>query len=105
MNVFKCIVPSWHGSTLNSHRAANPFVRLVEGIQRLEAPDHPRGVLPQNWGGNQLNRSAICMVLKATANGGHHLGLRRDEFRGQIIYPNGGKFLQDRKSLMVNYFR
>ncbi|GFU93425.1 hypothetical protein TNCV_2728121 [Trichonephila clavipes] len=29
MDVCKCIVPSWHGGTLNSRRAANPLVRLV----------------------------------------------------------------------------
>ncbi|GFX46172.1 hypothetical protein TNCV_2298211 [Trichonephila clavipes] len=28
----------------------------------------PWGALPQNWGGTELNRTATCMVLKATAN-------------------------------------
>ncbi|GFW90384.1 hypothetical protein TNCV_3509321 [Trichonephila clavipes] len=31
MDVCKCIVPSQHGGTLNSHRAASPLVRLVGG--------------------------------------------------------------------------
>ncbi|GFY10661.1 hypothetical protein TNCV_2194821 [Trichonephila clavipes] len=31
MDVCKCIVPSWHGGTLNSRRAASPLVKLVEG--------------------------------------------------------------------------
>ncbi|GFW43894.1 hypothetical protein TNCV_4786051 [Trichonephila clavipes] len=31
MDVCKCIVPSRHGSIINSHRAANPLVKLVEG--------------------------------------------------------------------------
>ncbi|GFX81104.1 uncharacterized protein TNCV_1910971 [Trichonephila clavipes] len=33
---------SSHWSTLHSHRAASPLVRLVEGEERWEAPDHPR---------------------------------------------------------------
>ncbi|GFV10715.1 uncharacterized protein TNCV_1755541 [Trichonephila clavipes] len=68
MDVCKCIVVSRHGSTLNSRRAASPLVRLVEGEERWEAPDHPQSVLPQNWSGTELNRSVTCMVLKATAN-------------------------------------
>ncbi|GFW75794.1 uncharacterized protein TNCV_4429771 [Trichonephila clavipes] len=42
MDVCECIVPSWHGGTLNSRRAANPLVRLVEGKERWEIPDHSR---------------------------------------------------------------
>ncbi|GFT75059.1 uncharacterized protein TNCV_2244431 [Trichonephila clavipes] len=34
-------MPSRHESTLNNHRAASPLVRLVEGEERWEAPDHP----------------------------------------------------------------
>ncbi|GFV31676.1 uncharacterized protein TNCV_2189891 [Trichonephila clavipes] len=48
MDVCKCIVPSLHGGTLNSRRAASSLVRLVEGGDRWEAPDHPQGVLAQN---------------------------------------------------------
>ncbi|GFW37067.1 uncharacterized protein TNCV_5019651 [Trichonephila clavipes] len=82
MDVYKCIVPSRHGGTLNSHRAASPLVRLVEGEERWEEPDHPQVVLPQNWGETELNRSVTCMVLKATANDRRHLALCRDEFHG-----------------------
>ncbi|GFV49093.1 uncharacterized protein TNCV_236271 [Trichonephila clavipes] len=82
MDVCKCIVPSPHGGTLNSRRATSPLVRLVEGEERWEAPDYPQGVLPLNWGKTELNRSVICMVLKATANDRHHLALCHDEFRG-----------------------
>ncbi|GFV70655.1 uncharacterized protein TNCV_3842341 [Trichonephila clavipes] len=34
MDVCKCIVPSRHGGTLNSRRAASPLVRLVEREER-----------------------------------------------------------------------
>ncbi|GFU55766.1 hypothetical protein TNCV_2969351 [Trichonephila clavipes] len=33
-HVCKCIVPLWHGGTLNSRRAVSPLVRLVEGEER-----------------------------------------------------------------------
>ncbi|GFX08943.1 uncharacterized protein TNCV_2966541 [Trichonephila clavipes] len=82
MDVCKCLVPSRHGGTLNSRRAASPLVRLMEGEGRWEASDHPRGVLPQNWGETELNSSVTCMVLKATANDMCHLALCHDEFRG-----------------------
>ncbi|GFY00056.1 uncharacterized protein TNCV_1341541 [Trichonephila clavipes] len=48
MDVCKCIIPLWHGSTLNSHRAASPLVRLVKGEEKWESPDNFQGVLPQN---------------------------------------------------------
>ncbi|PRD27058.1 UNVERIFIED_CONTAM: hypothetical protein NCL1_36380 [Trichonephila clavipes] len=82
MDVCKCIVPAWHGGTLNSRRAASPLVRLVEGKERLEASDHPQSVLPLNWGGTEPNRTVTCMVLKATDNDRRHLALCHDEFRG-----------------------
>ncbi|GFU46425.1 hypothetical protein TNCV_1280711 [Trichonephila clavipes] len=31
-------------------------------------PNHPQGVLPQNWGGTEQNRAVTFMVLKATDN-------------------------------------
>ncbi|GFY09601.1 DUF4817 domain-containing protein [Trichonephila clavipes] len=64
MGVCKCIVPLRHEGTLNSRGAASPLVWLVEGVERWEAPDHPPGVLPQNWVGNEP--TVTCMVLKAT---------------------------------------
>ncbi|GFX82220.1 uncharacterized protein TNCV_33281 [Trichonephila clavipes] len=54
--------------TLNSHRAAGPLVWLVEREERWEAPDHPQGFLPLNWGGTKSNRTVTCMVLKTKAN-------------------------------------
>ncbi|GFU39751.1 trypsin-1 [Trichonephila clavipes] len=71
-----------HDGTLNSRRAASPLMRFVEEKERWEAPVHPQGVLPQIWGGSELNRSVTCMVLKATANDRRHLALYHDEFRG-----------------------
>ncbi|GFW34087.1 uncharacterized protein TNCV_287711 [Trichonephila clavipes] len=53
--------------TLNSRRAASPLVWL-EGEARWEAPDHPQGFLPLNWGGTEQKRTVTCMVLKAKAN-------------------------------------
>ncbi|GFV68623.1 uncharacterized protein TNCV_2274861 [Trichonephila clavipes] len=71
MDVCKCIVPLWHGGTLNSHRAASSLVRLVEREESWEASDHPLDVLPQNWGGTKPNCTVTCMMLKATANNRH----------------------------------
>ncbi|GFU14229.1 hypothetical protein TNCV_3579061 [Trichonephila clavipes] len=50
------------------HRAASPLVRLMEGEARWEAPDHPQGVFPQNWDGNEPNQTVTSMMLKAKAN-------------------------------------
>ncbi|GFV46917.1 uncharacterized protein TNCV_1270351 [Trichonephila clavipes] len=54
--------------TLKSLRAASPLVRLGQGKESWEAPDHTQGVLPQNWGGIELNSAVTCMVLKAKSN-------------------------------------
>ncbi|GFY16800.1 uncharacterized protein TNCV_4338011 [Trichonephila clavipes] len=83
MDVCKLIVPSRHGSALNSHLAASPLVKLVEGVEKWEASGHPQGVLPQNWGGTEQNRTVTCVVLKVKANDRHkNLAPRHDEFRG-----------------------
>ncbi|GFV57602.1 uncharacterized protein TNCV_4012461 [Trichonephila clavipes] len=66
MDAYKCIVPSRHGGTLNSCRAASLLVRLVEGEERWET---------------ELNHSVTCMVLKVTPNDRRHLALCHDEFR------------------------
>ncbi|GFS81121.1 uncharacterized protein TNCV_1223821 [Trichonephila clavipes] len=68
MDVCKCITHLRHGGTLNSRRAASPLVWLVEGEERWEAPDHPQGFLPPNWGGTEPNPTVTCMVFKAKAN-------------------------------------
>ncbi|GFU85966.1 cullin-4A [Trichonephila clavipes] len=68
IDICKCIVPSRHDGTLNSGRTASHLVRLVVGDERWEAPYSPQGVLPQNWGGTELNRTITCIVLKDTAN-------------------------------------
>ncbi|GFY32478.1 uncharacterized protein TNCV_3559861 [Trichonephila clavipes] len=82
MDVCKCIVPSRHGGTLNSRRAVSSLVRLVEVEGRWEAPDHPQGDLPQNWGETELNNSVTCLGLKATANDRRHTAFCSDEFCG-----------------------
>ncbi|GFW41612.1 uncharacterized protein TNCV_4035281 [Trichonephila clavipes] len=58
MDVCKCIVPSRNGGTLNSRQATSPLVRLAEGEERWQAPDHPsklgwnREVQPVSGSGN-----------------------------------------------------
>ncbi|GFW14585.1 hypothetical protein TNCV_2359091 [Trichonephila clavipes] len=52
------------------------------GKERWEASGHLQGVLSQNWGETEVNHSVTCMVLKATANGRHHLTLCHGELRG-----------------------
>ncbi|GFU68395.1 uncharacterized protein TNCV_3077831 [Trichonephila clavipes] len=59
MDISKCIVPSRHGGTLNSRRAARSLVSLVEREERWEASDHPQDFLPYNWGGTEQNRTVI----------------------------------------------
>ncbi|GFV13965.1 uncharacterized protein TNCV_524421 [Trichonephila clavipes] len=68
MAVCKCIVPLRHEGNLNSRRAANPLVRLVEGEERWEVPGHHQDFLRLNWGGTEQNRTVTCMVLKAKSN-------------------------------------
>ncbi|GFV91918.1 cullin-4A [Trichonephila clavipes] len=67
-------------------KCASPLVRLLEGEERWEVPDHPQGQdlppLPLKWGETKLNCSVTCMVLKATVNDTHHLAICHDEFRG-----------------------
>ncbi|GFX58080.1 uncharacterized protein TNCV_4048381 [Trichonephila clavipes] len=50
--------------------------------REVGGPIYPPGVLPQNRGGNEPNRTVTCMMLKATANDRRHLALCHDEFRG-----------------------
>ncbi|GFU70251.1 uncharacterized protein TNCV_903931 [Trichonephila clavipes] len=81
MDDCKCIVPSRHGCTLNSRRATCPLVRLVEGEERWEISDHNQGVLLQNWGKTEQNRTATSLMLKAKViDRRKNLSLSRDEF-------------------------
>ncbi|GFY17608.1 hypothetical protein TNCV_3519631 [Trichonephila clavipes] len=69
-------------SLVESHQAASPLVRLVKAKERQWSPSHLQGVLHQNWGGNELNRTVTCIVLKASANNRRvHLASYHDEFR------------------------
>ncbi|GFX17780.1 uncharacterized protein TNCV_475801 [Trichonephila clavipes] len=82
MDAYKCIVPSWHGGTLNSRRVASHLVKLVEGVGRCSPPD----LHPLNWDGTEPNHTVTCMVTKATANDRRYLALSHDEFR----WPRSG---------------
>ncbi|GFW36557.1 uncharacterized protein TNCV_1955571 [Trichonephila clavipes] len=68
MDVCKCIVSLRHGGTPNSRRVASLLLRLFEGKERWEAPDHPQVVLPQICGGTEPKRTVPCMGLKAKDN-------------------------------------
>ncbi|GFX12384.1 hypothetical protein TNCV_64301 [Trichonephila clavipes] len=68
---------------LETTTTTSPIVRLVEG--EGEAPDHPHGVFPQNWGVTEPNRTITCMVLKSKANARRKsLATSREEFRGEF---------------------
>ncbi|GFW04326.1 uncharacterized protein TNCV_876991 [Trichonephila clavipes] len=69
MDVCKYIVPSRHDCSFNKRRAASLLVRLVEGEERWEVPDHPQGVLPQIWSEAELKiilSTAWCSKLWLT---------------------------------------
>ncbi|GFV08061.1 uncharacterized protein TNCV_1046901 [Trichonephila clavipes] len=68
MDFCKGILSLRHGVTLNSRRTASPLVQLVEGEERWEAPDHPQGFLPLNWGGTEQKvlSPAWCSRLRLT---------------------------------------
>ncbi|GFU35142.1 hypothetical protein TNCV_933831 [Trichonephila clavipes] len=59
------------GDTLNSHRAASPLVWLVEGIERWEAPDHPR-CPPSKLGWKRAKSYCHLYGVKAMANDRRH---------------------------------
>ncbi|GFV71812.1 hypothetical protein TNCV_4868961 [Trichonephila clavipes] len=70
-------------STLNGRRVASPLVRLVEGEEKSEAPDHPR-VFSLKIG---MESSKIVLspawCSKAKANDRRrNLAPSREEFRG-----------------------
>ncbi|GFU79105.1 hypothetical protein TNCV_3544131 [Trichonephila clavipes] len=57
------------GVTLNTHRAASPLLRLVEGEERLGPLTNSRVfVLLQNWDGTEPKLTVTYMVLKAMDN-------------------------------------
>ncbi|GFV05065.1 uncharacterized protein TNCV_222821 [Trichonephila clavipes] len=78
MDVCKCLVPLRLGDTLNSRRVACPYVWLVEGKERWEAPDHPQGLFLRNWSGTEQNRTVTCIMLKAKC------GVTGDEFADHL---------------------
>ncbi|GFW57837.1 uncharacterized protein TNCV_2927561 [Trichonephila clavipes] len=85
MDVGKCRVPLWHGGTLNNRRAASPLVRLVEGEERWEAPDHTPRVFSLKIGlepSQNVLSPECCLILWLTTD--VHSALCRDEFRGPL---------------------
>ncbi|GFX72720.1 hypothetical protein TNCV_4063151 [Trichonephila clavipes] len=79
MDICKCIVPSRHVGTLNSHRAASLLVRLVEGVERWETFDPP--IVFSLLIGVELSKIVLspAMVLE---NRLKILALHREELRG-----------------------
>ncbi|GFT89274.1 transposable element Tcb1 transposase [Trichonephila clavipes] len=67
MDVCKCIVPSRHGGTLSSRRAASPLVRLVAGDERRESSDPPPGYSPSKLGWNRAK--SYCHLCGARGYG------------------------------------
>ncbi|GFX46939.1 hypothetical protein TNCV_315621 [Trichonephila clavipes] len=56
------------GGTLNSRRAICPLEWLVEVEERWESPVYPQDFLLLNWGGTELNRTVIRVVLRVKSN-------------------------------------
>ncbi|GFX27451.1 transposable element Tcb1 transposase [Trichonephila clavipes] len=79
MDVCKCIVPSRHGGTLNSRRAASPLVRLVEREReaRKNEVETSQLVLSPVW----------CSELKLTT-GNYHTHLE-EEYANYRKPPDG----------------
>ncbi|GFW80669.1 transposable element Tcb2 transposase [Trichonephila clavipes] len=81
MDVCKCILPSRHGGTINSCRAASPLVWWWKG-ERGESPLTTPRCPPSKLGWKRAKLYCTCMVLKATDNDRCHLALCHDEFHG-----------------------
>ncbi|GFX27635.1 hypothetical protein TNCV_107331 [Trichonephila clavipes] len=80
MDVCICIVPSWHGGTLNSVELPVLSRGWWQGMRGGRLLALSQGVLPQNSGLTVLNHTVICMVLKASSN--DRRVSSHDEFRG-----------------------
>ncbi|GFX96877.1 uncharacterized protein TNCV_1996091 [Trichonephila clavipes] len=84
-DVCKRLLPLWQVGTLNIYRTASSLERLVEGEERWEAPDHPKGIFCQIWDRNVSKRIVTCMVLKDMAKlrlQAYKLAICHDEFHG-----------------------
>ncbi|GFW04002.1 putative RNA-directed DNA polymerase from transposon BS [Trichonephila clavipes] len=66
---------------LNITQAASPLVRLVEGGESREAPDHVQHVFPQHWGGTEPNHTVTSLGLKATDDGRHFRNTNTNQAR------------------------
>ncbi|GFU53651.1 hypothetical protein TNCV_1470561 [Trichonephila clavipes] len=73
--------PLRYGGTLNSGEAASPFLRLLEGEELWEAPDHPQASLKFGLEPIQIVKSAVWS-LKLLLMTGVHLVLCHNGFGG-----------------------
>ncbi|GFV52943.1 hypothetical protein TNCV_2876111 [Trichonephila clavipes] len=78
---------------LNSRRAASPLVRLVEGEEMWEAPDYPQGILSQNWGETERNRSVTWKECSKLGRGRYHTD--KEEGRGSVTIESLSTAVQD----------
>ncbi|GFV39393.1 hypothetical protein TNCV_1230941 [Trichonephila clavipes] len=60
-------MPLQHGGTLNSHRAASPLVRLVDGEERCQDLDPPPGCSPSKLRWNRAK--SYCHLYGAQGYG------------------------------------
>ncbi|GFV33694.1 hypothetical protein TNCV_4568091 [Trichonephila clavipes] len=80
-------VPLQHGGTLLSRQAASHLERLVEGKERRETLD---GVLPQNWGGTELNCTITVRCSRLRTTTGVHLEVQPVSCSGNFSsFPKG----------------
>ncbi|GFV94338.1 hypothetical protein TNCV_2267921 [Trichonephila clavipes] len=72
------MVPTIKWQSPIRYSATSSLVKVEEGEERWDAPDHPQGY-PSKLSGNESNRTVTCMVLKATANEWRHLALCHED--------------------------
>ncbi|GFX51814.1 hypothetical protein TNCV_5015161 [Trichonephila clavipes] len=65
-NPFRYYTTGYRGLPLTLRAKNILFVRLVDGEERPLTL--PQGILPQNWGRTELNRTFTCRVFKAASN-------------------------------------
>ncbi|GFX03522.1 hypothetical protein TNCV_4751071 [Trichonephila clavipes] len=82
MDVCQCIVPLWHGGTVNNSKAASPLMIWVEREERWQVSDSSQGV-PLKIGEEPFQivlSHACCLKLRLTT--GVKIAPYHDELRG-----------------------